>query len=82
MMYVEDHVAARLSLIGDPVFLKSDPCLACTIYPDCNQQSKKCGYVQITGRRAEVDEDRFSDEEIKAGMIAILEVLIKQKHGS
>lgn len=56
--------------IIDPDFVRQDPCLNCSLPFDCDEGNKECRYVQITGRKAELEPE--SDEQIKRDIVEIL----------
>jgi len=60
----------NLADIIDPEFVRRDPCLNCSLPFDCDEGSKECRYVQITGRKPEVNDQ--DDEQLKKDLLAIL----------
>ena len=56
--------------IIDPEFVRRDPCLNCSLPFDCDEGSKECRYVQITGRKPELNDS--DDDQIKRDLLEIL----------
>ena len=54
-------------------FAKADPCLNCSLPFECDETSKECHYVQITGRRPALEVE--NDIQILKDIVAILETL-------
>ena len=62
--------APNLEDIIDPEFVRRDPCLKCSLPFDCDEGSKECRYVQITGRKPDVYEPE--DSQIRRDLLEIL----------
>jgi hypothetical protein len=60
----------NLEDIIDPEFVRRDPCLNCSLPFDCDEGSKECRYVQITGRKPELNDS--DDDQIKRDLLEIL----------